>query len=425
MGSREPTLVHGGPWALPGNGYGAITRVEKDIIYARTSCNVSIRKRKGWDARLLTISGTPNGIEIARVLAEAFILQSQHTPPDAAGATPKRPPPAPPTMPHAPPAAMPMYGPMQMGPMYGYPPQTGYYMQPAYVQPRLPTVQLDSSDTDSSSSMSSSSDHQPQRQRQRRVDCNAIAKAQAPFPQARVAAATAAAAPPQRAPTPEAVRAAPPPPPPLRLLERKMPRAAGRADDRTPAKNFKPEQVTIFIVGLSQFEIDARTKMGENLATRITDGMRNKFRMPEVDDIDVVFDCRMFNDMHCPNGHTGEHAQFLMYVAHSDLFVKWAQNAKREIQALIDQKQKRINFAVFCKAATHRSVGLSRVLKTVMDSLGINTTLRPMNRRHWQNLNLCDGSCSMCQIGERQHSMKTAALEHALHVWKATDTNWA
>ena len=72
------TVVHAGPFQLPGNGYASFGQKEEDEVLAETGVHASIRKRHGWPSRMLVLSGPATGIDAARALANKLILKSQH-----------------------------------------------------------------------------------------------------------------------------------------------------------------------------------------------------------------------------------------------------------------------------------------------------------------------------------------------------------
>ena len=66
-----------GPKPLPGSGKGTITGAQRKVILSGTGCSAAVRKREGWDCRKLTIVGPAASLNAAKMMAHAFILESQ------------------------------------------------------------------------------------------------------------------------------------------------------------------------------------------------------------------------------------------------------------------------------------------------------------------------------------------------------------
>ena len=66
-----------GPVDLPGNGRGTITGEQRAIIKQDTRCSAAVRKRDSWDGRKLTIFGPSKMLNKAKIMAKAFILDSE------------------------------------------------------------------------------------------------------------------------------------------------------------------------------------------------------------------------------------------------------------------------------------------------------------------------------------------------------------
>ena len=77
-GSLPELDLKTGPWRLPGNGHGTLTAQQRAEIKAATGCSAATRKRKGRNARTLSICGPVDGQEAARDMAEGFILDRAH-----------------------------------------------------------------------------------------------------------------------------------------------------------------------------------------------------------------------------------------------------------------------------------------------------------------------------------------------------------
>ena len=66
-----------GPKSLPGNGKGTITAAQRKVIKDTTGCSAAVRKRDGWECRKLTVHGKTTSLQSAKMMAHAFILESQ------------------------------------------------------------------------------------------------------------------------------------------------------------------------------------------------------------------------------------------------------------------------------------------------------------------------------------------------------------
>ena len=86
--ASEPQIIAKfGPAPLPGKGKGTLLSTERQQIKEATGCSASIRGRKRnkgkkQQPRALNISGPPEKIREAFLMAEAFVLASQARPDD-------------------------------------------------------------------------------------------------------------------------------------------------------------------------------------------------------------------------------------------------------------------------------------------------------------------------------------------------------
>ena len=88
MSSFTSTVVHAGPFELPGNGKGLLTKSDRDYIHDATGCSAAVRKRNGWAHRMLTVSGPAAQIDNAVQLATDAIMKSQRAQDDREMDTP-------------------------------------------------------------------------------------------------------------------------------------------------------------------------------------------------------------------------------------------------------------------------------------------------------------------------------------------------
>ena len=77
MASTDSTVVHAGPFELPGNGKGTIRTTQRRLIKSATGVSVSVRQRKKDEVRKYRGSGPARHMDEALAMARGFILQSQ------------------------------------------------------------------------------------------------------------------------------------------------------------------------------------------------------------------------------------------------------------------------------------------------------------------------------------------------------------
>ena len=62
---------------VPGNGYGTITAIQRELILKLYGVKVACRQRDGWECKWLTLFGNSRDISKAKAMAEGFIFESE------------------------------------------------------------------------------------------------------------------------------------------------------------------------------------------------------------------------------------------------------------------------------------------------------------------------------------------------------------
>ena len=139
-------------------------------------------------------------------------------------------------------------------------------------------------------------------------------------------------------------------------------------------------------------------------------GLLQKLRCRGLPKVDVIIDCRMFKSEAFEKvvRHTGNHVDVIKDVVEHPLFKATAREALDMIHEDA-KKDKDIVVLSVCTSGCHRSVAMTLILQSILESMSYHVRVRHLSSGSW----VPRGLCQHCEACDTNNTLKQAVFKVA------------